>query len=158
MNEQSRIFDFLYDQLERFPKEDMLAGKVKGEWVKFSTASVVKTVNTLSAALLQLGLSGNDMNVENQDKIAIISRNRPEWLMLDMACQQTGIVLCPIYPTTNVNELEFIFNDATIKYVFLSDADILDKVNSIRNKIPSLINIYSFDELPNVDHWKKICT
>ena len=158
MNEQSRIFDFLYDQLERFPKEDMLAGKVKGEWVKFSTTSVVETVNLLSAALLQLGLSGNDMTVENQDKIAIISRNRPEWLMLDMACQQTGIALCPIYPTTNVNELEFIFNDATIKYVFLSDADILDKVNSIRNRIPSLINIYSFDELPNVDHWKKICT
>lgn len=158
MNEQSRIFDFLYDQLERFPKEDMLAGKVKGEWVKFSTPSVVETVNLLSAALLQLGLSGNDMTVENQDKIAIISRNRPEWLILDMACQQTGIVLCPIYPTTNVNELEFIFNDATIKYVFLSDANILDKVNSIRNKIPSLINIYSFDELPNVDYWKKICT
>ncbi len=156
MNDQSRIFDFLYEQLQRFPKADMLAGKEQGQWVKHSTASVVEDVNKLSAALLQLGLSGHDMHVERQDKIAIISRNRPEWLKLDLACQQIGVVLCPIYPTTNVNELEFIFNDAAVKYVFLSGQDILDKVNSIRNKIPSLINIYSFDELPNTDHWKKL--
>ena len=95
------------------------------------------------------------MTPEGQDKIAIISRNRPEWLMLDMACQQIGVLLCPIYPTTNVNELEFIFNDASIKYIFICGQDILDRVGDIRKKVPSLINIYSFDELnikesPNV--------
>lgn len=156
MNNNSRIFDFLYDQLERFPKQDMLAAKINGQWEKTATTTVVEIVNKLSAALLQLGLSGNDMTVEGQDKIAIISRNRPEWLMLDMACQQIGVTLCPIYPTTNINELEFIFNDATVKYVFLSGEDIFEKVSSIRNKVPSLINIYSFDEFPNVDHWGKL--
>ncbi len=154
MDLNSRIFDFLYDQLERFPKEDMLAGKENGEWKKFSTATVAGIVNQLSAALLKLGLSGHDMTVEQQDKIAIISRNRPEWLMLDMACQQIGVALCPIYPTTNINELEFIFNDAAIKYVFISGRDILEKVNTIRPKVPSLIGVYSFDELAQVDHWK----
>ena len=156
MNENSRIFDFLYDQLERFPKEDMLTGKVNGQWNAFSTQTVADTVNKVSAGLLKLGLSGHNMTVEQQDKIAIISRNRPEWLMLDMACQQIGIALCPIYPTTNVNELEFIFNDASIKYVFVSGRDILDKVNNIRSNTPALINIYSFDELPGTDHWEKI--
>lgn len=156
MNDQSRIFDFLYEQQERFPKEDMLCGKENGVWVKYSTATVVDNINKLSAGLLKLGLSGNDMSVEQQDKIAVISRNRPEWLMLDMACQQIGVVLCPIYPTTNVNELEFIFNDAAVKYIFVSGQDILDKVNNIRHKIPSLKNIYSFDELPKVDYWKSI--
>ena len=156
MNENSRIFDFLYDQLERFPKEDMLAGKENGQWKTFSTTTVVETINKLSAGLLRLGLSGHDMTVEQQDKIAVISRNRPEWLMLDMACQQIGVALCPIYPTTNVNELEFIFNDASIKYVFVSGKDILDKVNNTRNNTPSLINIFSFDELPGTDHWRKI--
>ncbi|HMK02909.1 MAG TPA: long-chain fatty acid--CoA ligase, partial [Ferruginibacter sp.] len=88
--------------------------------------------------------------------IALISKNRPEWLMLDMACQQIGAALCPIYPTTNVNELEFIFNDATVKYAFLSGQDILDKVNNIRDRVPTLVSVYSFDELPGVDHWKKL--
>ena len=156
MNENSRIFDFLYDQLERFPKEDMMAAKEGGQWKTFSTTAVADSVNKLSAGLLKHGLSGHDMTVEQQDKVAVISRNRPEWLILDMACQQIGVALCPIYPTTNINELEFIFNDAAIKYVFISGKDIFEKVNSLRNRIPSLLGIYSFDEMPGVDNWEKI--
>lgn len=156
MNEQMRLFDFLDYQLENYPKDDMLTGKENGQWVPLSTATVKKMVDTLSAGLLKLGVSGNDLTVEKQDKIAIISKNRPEWLILDFACQQTGATLCPVYPTTNVSELEFIFTDAAVKYVFVSGKDILDKVNIIRNRIPSLLNVYSFDELEGADYWKKI--
>ncbi|MEP7237602.1 MAG: AMP-binding protein, partial [Ferruginibacter sp.] len=112
MNENSRLFDYIDFQLNKFPKTDMFSGKENGKWINYSTAEVKNIVNELSAGLLKLGVSGNDMTIENQDKIALISKNRPEWLMLDMACQQIGAALCPIYPTTNVNELEFIFNDA----------------------------------------------
>lgn len=156
MNENSRLFDCLEHQLNNFPKEDMFAGKENGEWKKYSTKEVKDTVNKLSMGLLELGLSGKDMLIENQDKVAIISKNRPEWLMLDLACQQIGVALCPIYPTTNVNELQFIFNDAAVKYVFLSGQDILEKVDSIKSNVPSLINIYSFDELEGVESWKKL--
>ena len=134
----------------------MLCGKENGAWRPYPTAEVKDTVNKLSAGLLRLGVSGNDMTVEKQDKIALVSKNRPEWLMLDLACQQIGVTLCPIYPTTNVNELEFIFNDAAVKYAFISGQDILDKVNLIRNTVPSLLNVYSFDNLSGVDHWKKL--
>jgi acyl-CoA synthetase (AMP-forming)/AMP-acid ligase II len=44
-------------------------------------------------------------------------------MILDMAVQQTGAVLTPIYPTINVNELEFILNDAAVKLVFVSDEE-----------------------------------
>lgn len=156
MNENSRIFDCIDFQLNKFPKADMLAGKENGQWITYSTAEVQAIVNKLSIGLLKLGVGGNDMTIEQQDKIALISKNRPEWLMLDLACQQIGAALCPIYPTTNINELEFIFNDATVKYAFVSGQDILDKVNNIRDRVPSLLNVYSFDELPAVDHWKKL--
>ncbi len=156
MTNNSRIFDCIDYQLSRFAKEDMFAGKVNGEWKKYSTAAVKETINKLSAGLLKLGVSGNNMQIENQDKIALISKNRPEWLMLDMACQQIGAALCPIYPTTNVNELEFIFNDASVKYVFISGEEILDKVNNIRNRVATLQNVYSFDMLEGVDYWTKI--
>lgn len=158
MNENSRIFDYIDFQLEKFPKADMFSGKENGKWRNYSTAEVKDTVNRLSAGLMKLGVSGNDMHIENQDKIALVSKNRPEWLMLDMACQQIGAAICPIYPTTNINELEFIFNDAAVKYVFISGQDILDKVNIIRNRVPGLLNVYSFDELPAADHWKKLTT
>jgi long-chain acyl-CoA synthetase len=156
MNEHSRIFDYIDFQLNRFPKPDMFNGKENGKWRNFSTAEVKETIDKLSAGLMKIGVSGHDMTIENQDKIALISKNRPEWLMLDMACQQIGAALCPIYPTTNVSELEFIFNDATIKHVFVSGQDILDKVNIIKGNVPSLVNVYCFDELPDVTFWRTL--
>ena len=156
MNVNARLFDCLDHQLSTFPKADMLTGKENGKWIPHSTAEVKEIVDQLSAGLLQLGLSGNDMRIEQQDKIAVISKNRPEWLMLDLACQQIGVALCPIYPTTNVHELEFIFNDSAVKYIFVSGQDILEKVRSVSNDIPTLKAIYSFDELPDAINWSEL--
>ena len=156
MNEQSRLFDFLYYQKEHFAKKDMFNAKEEGNWIPYSTESVIEKVNQLSCALLSLGLSGKDLSVEKQDKIAIISKNRPEWLMLDLACQQIGVLLCPIYPTTHVNEIEFIFNDAEIKYVFISGSDILEKINLVKSKVPSLQDVFSFERLPGVVYWESL--
>lgn len=134
----------------------MLAAKEDGSWRMYSTSEIVATVEKLSAALLQLGVGGRKNSVEEQDKIAVISRNRPEWIMLDLACQRIGVILCPVYPTTSVTEIEFIFNDAAVKYLFVSGQEILDKARSVQNKITTLRNIFSFDELSDVDYWKNI--
>lgn len=80
----------------------MLAGKEGGQWKTYSTAAVKETVDNLSAGLLSLGVSGGDMTPEGRDKVAILCKNRPEWLMLDLAVQQIGAILVPIYPTINV--------------------------------------------------------
>src|SRR5450631_290313 len=114
MNKPQRLFDCIAYQLEKFPKPDMLAGKENGAWRKYSTTEVAETVDMLAAGLLRLGVSGYDMDVENQDKIAIISNNRPEWLITDMAVQKLGAVLVPLYPTTSNKEIEFIFRDAGV--------------------------------------------
>lgn len=156
MNEQSRVFDFLYEQHKHFTKKNLLSEKINGEWQSYSTFEVIDLVNRLSAGLLELGLSGKDMSVEHQDKIAVISRNRPEWIILDLACQQIGVLLVPIYPTTNAKEIEFIFNDAAVKYVFTSGQELYEKLNGIKENIPSLIDIFCFDILPNAKNWRDI--
>src|SRR5688572_15636526 len=156
MNEASRLFDFLQYQLDKFPKPAMFCGKEQGTWKSYSTQEVKQIVDNLSAGLLHLGMSGNDMAVNNQDKIALISKNRCEWLMLDLACQQIGVILCPIYPTTNVNELQFIFNDSQVKLAFVTGKDLLEKVVDIRPNVPSLQAVFSFDELDGADYWKTI--
>lgn len=134
----------------------MLCGKVNGSYRAHATAEVVEQAGLLAAGLMQMGISGNGMQVEQQDKIAIISKNRPEWVILDLAVQQTGALLCPIYPTTNVSEMEYIFNDAQIKYVFITGSDILEKVNIIKDKVPSLKAVYSFDHIEGANHWQQI--
>ena len=156
MDKPRRLFDCIELQLSRFPKEDMMAAKINGSWKTYSTQEVKDNVNSLSAGLLQRGLSGNDMSDEGSDKIAIISNNRPEWLFTDMAVQQTGAILVPIYPTTNPKELEFILNDAQAKCIFVSSKELLEKVRSICMNVPSLKNIYTFDKIEGQPHWSEL--
>ncbi|MEP6467364.1 MAG: AMP-binding protein, partial [Parafilimonas sp.] len=151
--EVKRLFDCIEHQLQHFPKTDMLNAKVNGEWKSYSTSGVKKIVDELSAGLIELGISGNDMSDEGTDKIGIISNNRPEWIFTDLAVQQTGAVLVPVYPTTSINELQFILNDALVKYMFVSSQELFDKVQSIKAAVPSLKKIFSFDEINNVDNW-----
>ncbi|MCC6287682.1 MAG: long-chain fatty acid--CoA ligase [Chitinophagaceae bacterium] len=156
MTQPQRLFDCLDYQLEKFPKEDMLVAKENGEWRKYSTQQVKNTSIQLAAGLSTLGVSGNDMTTEGRDKIAIISNNRPEWLITDLAVQQAGAILVPIYPTTNPLEIEFIFNDAAVKYVFVSNAELLEKIVNIQSKIPSLKGIYTFDVIDGAHHWSEL--
>lgn len=151
-----RLFDAVQHQLDHFPKQDMLSAKINGEWKKYSTAEVADTVNRLSAGLLSLGVRANDFSPEGSDKIAIISNNRPEWVFTDLAVQQIGAILVPVYPTTNPNELVFILNDAAVKYIFVSNEELLSKVNSIVDKVPSLQGMYTFDTIAGAKHWSEV--
>jgi len=153
--EVKRLFDCLDYQLSKFPKEDMLAAKISGKWQTFSTLEIQNTVNALSAGLLAKGITG-DNTVAAADKIAIISNNRPEWICVDLAVQQIGAILVPVYPTTNPLELEFIFNDAAVKMIFVSSKELLEKVLIVAERVPSLKNIYTFDEIENAHHWKNV--
>lgn len=156
--ELKRLFDCVDYQFANFPKEDMLAGKKDGKWNSYSTIKVQEIVNALSAGLIKNGCSGNDMTVESADKIAIISHNCPEWVFIDLAVQQTGAILVPIYPTTNPIELEFILKDSEAKMIFASNKELLDKVISVAGRIPSLRNIYTFDEIEEAENWKTLLT
>lgn len=156
MKELRRLFDCIPYQLERRPHNVMLAGKEGGQWRTYTTQQVASLVNDLSAGLLATGIGPGDMTAEGRDKVAILSRNRPEWLLLDLAVQQIGAILTPIYPTINVNELEIILNDAQVKMVFVHDEDLFLKVLSIRNRVPSLKEIYTFEHVPNALHWKEL--
>lgn len=151
-----RLFDCVDHQLHSFPKEDMLCAKENGKWVKYSTKTVAEIANQFSAGLLELGLSGNDFTPESSDKIAIISNNRPEWIFTDLAAQQIGVIIVPIYPTTNPLELEFILNDAAVKYIFVGNTELYAKAKDVCTKVASVKNIYCFDRLDGSDHWSEV--
>jgi long-chain acyl-CoA synthetase len=156
MTEPRRLFDCIQYHLERTPLPDMLAGKENGQWCTYSTQQVKDTVYKLSAGLLNLGISAGDMTAEGRDKIAIISKNRPEWLMIDMAVQRIGAILTPVYPTINVNELEFILQDAQVKMIFVNDEELFHKVLSVKDRVPSLTNIFTFEHVANARYWKDV--
>ena len=154
--EIKRLFDCIEHQIQHFPQEDMLAAKENGVWRKYSTQEIATTVNQLSAGLMTLGLSGNNFTAEGSDKIAVISSNRPEWLIADMAAQQIGVIWVPVYPTTNPLELKFILNDASVQYMFASNQELYDKVMSIKAEVPCLKEIYTFDHIAGAKHWTSL--
>src|SRR3984957_21170103 len=156
MTDPKRLFDCLELNVERENLPDMLAGKEDGKWITHSTTEVADTIQKLSTGLLRFGISGEDRTIEGIDKVAIVSKNRPEWIMLDLAVQQTGSVLVPIYPTISVSELEFILNDAQVKAIFVNDAELFHKVLSIRDRLPSLKDIYTFEHVEHARHCKEL--
>jgi long-chain acyl-CoA synthetase len=149
-NGPKRLFDCLFYQLQKFPLPDMLAAKEGGEWRKYSTREVGEKVDQISAGLLKMGLSGGDGSTEGKDKIGIISQNCPEWMMVDMAIQQIGAVSVPVYPNITNNELKFILQDASVKFIFAGDTNLYKKISDIKDELPALEKVYTFKEVSGV--------
>ena len=83
MDNVKRLFDIPAYQLKHYPKNDCLTSKVNGVWTKYSTNEFVEMSNMMSRGFLALGIKPGD-------KIAMISNNRPEWAITDMAILQVG--------------------------------------------------------------------
>jgi long-chain acyl-CoA synthetase len=153
-----RLFDCLEEQLKKRPLEALLSAKEEGKWRDYSVTEVAQLVDSLAAGLLALGISSGDSSVEGRDKIAILSKNRPEWVFLDLAVQKIGAVLVPVYPTVHVTDLQFVLNDAQVKLVFVNDADLLEKVAAVRAQTPTVQEVYSFEKVAACRHWKELLT
>lgn len=150
MTEVTRLFDFPYYQLEKYPQEAALVSKVEGQWIKTSTREYIDQANAISRGLIQLGVQPND-------KIAIISMtNRTEWNVCDIGILQVGAQDVPIYPTISEDEYAYVLNHSESKYCFVSCIDVLDKINKIKDQVPSLKGVYSFDDLGSCAHWSHV--
>ena len=156
MQKPTRLFDCIATQMLKDPAGVMLAGKENGTWQEYKTQEVADTVNQLSSGLLHLGFNNKDNTAEGRDKIAVISKNRPEWIILDLAVQQIGAVLTPVYPTIGDTELEYILNDAKVEIIFVNDLLLYDKVTELQAKLPLLKHIFSFEKIDGIHHWKEI--
>ena len=150
MKDVTRLFDIPAYQLEQYPIENALVTKYNQKWVPLSSKEYVEKINQVSRALLRLG-------VKPKDKIAMVSsNNRTEWHILDMAIMQIGAHNVPIYPTIPKEDYIYIFNHAEIKYCFVSDKDLWEKVSSIASEIPTIEEILSFDPIENIRGWQQI--
>lgn len=158
MNKPHRLFDCLAVQLQKGGVEGALVAKENGQWRKYSTKEIKDIVDKLSAGLLAMGISSGDMSVEGRDKIAILCKNRPEWVFLDLAVQQIGAVLIPIYPTAHINDIQYIMNDAGVKLVFFYDGELLAKVKEATAAASSVKEIISFEKMEGIRHWAELLT
>lgn len=146
MDEVTRIFDLLPHYASNYkPKDDVLAGKENGKWIKYSIAEYIETANLISYGLIALG-------VGKGDKVATIAYNRPEWNFVDMGVLQIGAIHVPIYPTISESDYNYILDHAGVKFLFISGKDIYRKIEHILPVVNTLKGVYSFSETENVQN------
>ena len=138
--EATRLFDFLTYNYLKYPNHSFLSAKENKEWRHYTFTEVQIKVDKVSQLLINLGLTDGDT-------IALISANRLEWNFVDLGAQQIGVIVVPMYPTISEKDYEYIFQDADIKYAFVGDETIYNKVLPLIGKIKSLKDIYTFDIL-----------
>ena len=147
--EVTRLFDLIPHQLSTKPLEVAFAGKENGEWKTFSSQDFKNIVDDISYGLMAKGVGKND-------KVAIISNNRPEWNFADLGILQTGAVDVPIYPTISSHDLKFILEDSEVKFIFVSSEELFIKVSEVVDQLPSKPGIFTFNRVNGAAHWTEL--
>jgi len=150
MQNITRLFDFPYYALEKYNLSNCFVDKRNDAWVPMSTQEYVDKANAISRGLLR-------MEVQANDKIALISMtNRSEWNVMDIGILQIGAQNVPIYPTISEEDYAYVLNHSEAKYCLVSCSEVYEKVKAVQNQVPSLIGVYSFDNLNDCENWNTI--
>ncbi|MEW7291530.1 AMP-dependent synthetase/ligase [Aquimarina sp. 2304DJ70-9] len=146
----TRLFDFPHYQLKKFNLDKSLITKYDGEWIATSSAEYVEKANQISRGLLRLGVKPND-------KVAIISsNNRTEWNITDIGVLQIGAQDVPIYPTISQEDYEYVLNHSESTYCFVSDEEVYQKVKNIQANVPSLKEVFSYNDIKGCKSWNEV--
>lgn len=142
----TRLFDPIHYQLNNYPQKKCLVSKIDNQWTSISTQNFIDKANTISRALLKLGVKPND-------KIALITTNNvPKWFLMDVGILQIGAQTVPLYPTFSEKDYAYILNHSDAKFCFVSDDELLQKVNKVKDKT-QLQQVFSFEEINTNYDW-----
>ncbi|MDX2029892.1 MAG: long-chain fatty acid--CoA ligase [Blastocatellia bacterium] len=119
-------------------KADQLNHKVGGAWRPVSTRELAERVRTVAMGLHAIG-------VKPGSHVGLLSENRVEWTVTDLAALHCGAADVPIYPTQAPKQVAYILNDAGVEVLFLSNQAQYDRVSEALNSCPKLRVIISFD-------------
>lgn len=136
----TRLFEILTYYSETFPdQKTALSIKTSKGWDSYSPEEYLRITNNLSYAFIKLGIMPGD-------KVGIISTNRPEWNMLDMAIMQIGAITVPVYPTISEDDYKYIINHSEMKLAVIEGHEVMTKFSNIISETPNLKMVYTFKD------------
>lgn len=149
------LYRFLTEEYGVTAKKDLLKHKVNDKYTGISYLQFKEETDTFAFGLASLG-------VKREEKVAIISENRPEWVYTDMAVLALGAIDVPLYPSLTAASVEFILNNSESKCIIVSNKFQLNKILKVRDKCryikfiivlnesdldSSVSNLYSFKQV-----------
>lgn len=116
----SNLCEFFIEQELRNPNKKFLYSKIKDKWVGNSYFEIKKKIAKISSFLLK-------KKVNKNDRVLLLSENRPEWFIFDMAIMSIGAVTVPCFSTNNENDNNFILKDCEPKIIVLENLNLFKK-------------------------------
>ncbi|WP_159637681.1 AMP-dependent synthetase/ligase [Sphingobacterium composti Ten et al. 2007 non Yoo et al. 2007] len=149
MSKPTRLFDYLKSNIDTAGRNLKLAKRENGGWKTYDKNEVIQIVDSISKGLVAKG-------IKKGDKVALMSGNRPEWNFVDFACNQLGVAIVPLYPTLSPQDLSYIVKDAEAKMLFVSNQELVFKVEKAVAENNLELEIYTLDEVPNQRHYSEL--
>lgn len=135
----------------KYPDRPALSHKPGGgkTWETLTYKNVADQVKQVSLGLRALG-------VGRGDRAALLSENRPEWAICDLAAQAAGAVTVPIYPTLPASQVAHILADSGAKAIVVSDAKQMAKILALRESLPDLSVLITLGEASAEDGFQTL--
>ena len=108
------IYSVFREVVDRHGDKTALMYKYGAQYEEITYRNLYESINSFSEKLQLWG-------VQKDDKVGILSSNRPEWVITDLATIKLGAVLVPVYETLSSSEIKYILDDAQVKYLLLRE-------------------------------------
>ena len=139
-----RLFDLLHYQEARFPNKAALLERGDMDWQAWSTEACIRRMHEMSAGLLELGL-------KRGDRAGIYApQGSPDWLLLDLAMQQIGVVVVPIHAGLSNEELAYMLKAARVRICFTANRECYQDIQAVRKSVLHLEQVLTFRTLPDL--------
>src|SRR5215510_9362173 len=136
--EPSSVPGLILAAVTRHNKEDALNHRTDGKWINITAATFVERVMNVALGLASLGIRPGD-------RIALLSENRPEWSIADLAILSLGAINVPIYTTQALEQVDYILSDSGARAIFISNRRLYKHVKPVLDKRP-LAHLIFFEE------------
>ena len=134
-----RTFDLLENLKTYPPKEDMLARRTRGKWIKYSIDQYYEIAHAVAYGLLAMGFKAGT-------KVITITNNRPEWNFLDMGINLAHMVHVPVYSTLSKDDYRHIFTHSDAELIAVGSTALYKRVAPIAAEIDRDIKFMLFDD------------
>jgi long-chain acyl-CoA synthetase len=154
------LVDVVHRSVERHPEKEALRWKLpkskrhadgvaEEEAVKWTSTTYRETWRWITEVALGL----KHLGIKDGDRVCIMSRTRPAWLVCDLAALSLGAVTCPIYPSVEAEQAAFIINNVGARLVFVENAQQAAKIVAVREQCPTLQHLIVIDDRGKVPDW-----
>src|ERR1700742_4573668 len=146
IKEKSSVPGLCLDAVLRHGKKDALNHRADGKWINMPAETFVERVKNCALGLASLGIRPGD-------RIALLSENRPEWSIVDLAILSLGAINVPIYTTQAVDQVDFILSDSGARAIFISNRRIYKHVQpALANRQLEFLIFFDGEVAEDIEH------